>query len=227
MSDSAARDEYDALFDLDKRGSKHPEDQDDKFSASLARSDDEDTKYGKGNLREKKKTPESEDEDDAPSSSKMRSRYFLPRGSHLSSNANTGPKGVIADAYAFETAKETAKKSRRLSFLPGKRVSSFKPTPPPAQYRREPEKSEGSEEEDDDFMQEWRQARLRELQQAAIPGQEARRHSPSGRRWGTVQTVDGEAFLDAVEKSPKDAVVVTLIYDDAVRLLLSATLWTG
>ena len=40
----------------------------------------------------------------------MRSNYYLPS---IRSEANTGPKGVIADAHAFEQAREQAKKQAR------------------------------------------------------------------------------------------------------------------
>ncbi|KAK0872164.1 hypothetical protein LTR87_012560 [Friedmanniomyces endolithicus] len=37
---------------------------------------------------------------------------------------------------------------------------------------------------------------------------------PSRRMWGSLATVDGEGYLDAVDKSPADTVVVVYIYDD-------------
>ncbi|KAF2104938.1 thioredoxin-like protein [Rhizodiscina lignyota] len=209
-----AQDEFNALFAEDKGGKRHPED--DRSSISSAHSKDDHSynpSSGKGRSRAKQGTPpDSEDDENSatPSSSNMRTKYFLPR-THRE-NANTGPKGVIADAYAFENAKKNA---RRISFLPS-RQPSFQPTPPPAQYRREPEKSDGSEEDDEDeFMQRWRQFRLKELQQAAIPGVGSRKTSPSGRRWGNLTTVDGEGYLDAVERSARGSVVVVLIYDDS------------
>lgn len=65
-------------------------------------------------------------------------------------------------------------------------------------------------------MQRWRESRLRELQNA---GQRirSRTRSPSGRIYGTLEPVDCEGYLNAVEKT-KNTVVVVFIYDDMVCL---------
>ena len=83
------------------------------------------------------------------------------------------------------------------------------------------EKMPGSDEEeeddelDDDFMAQWRRSRLQELQKG---GHGSKMHSRqrSTRLWGSLTKVDGEGYLDALDKSPADTVVVVYIYDDFV-----------
>ena len=83
-------------------------------------------------------------------------------------------------------------------------------------YQGEPGSSD--EENDGGFMKQWRESRLRELQNA---GQRIRSRttSPSRRVYGSLLAVDGEAYLDAIEKTPSDTVVVVFIYNDLVRIL--------
>lgn len=210
-SSSAAQDEFDNFIakNTASSSSRHPEDERDNNSdVASATSEDRDlnSRRGRGLKEKKASTPDSdaddaEQDDAAASASNMRAaRYFLPNRRH---EANTGPKGVIADAYAFENAK---KKHRSSIF------SSSKQDAPPRVSDGEKGSSEDDDDLDDDFMAQWRQSRLQELR-----NQDGKRQSsPRGRRWGTVQTVDGEAYLDAVEKSPRDAIVLVLIYDDSV-----------
>jgi hypothetical protein len=39
------------------------------------------------------------------------------------------------------------------------------------------------------------------------------------RLYGTMITVDGEGYLDAVDKSPPESVVIVYVYDDRVRFV--------
>lgn len=202
MTTSAAQDEFNELMRDKGRETAHPEDRHHDSDIS-----DPESPSAADDYLEKVDT---DDELDLPRD--MRSNYYMPS---LRSEANTGPKGVIADAQAFEQAK---KQARRFTW---KRSAS--PTP---QYTANAwhEKDAGSSEEDgeDSFMKEWRAARLRELQNV---GQRirSRTNSPSRRIYGNFPLVDAEGYLDAVDKSSPDTTVVVYIYNHNVRLSFLVT----
>ncbi|OCK80727.1 thioredoxin-like protein [Lepidopterella palustris CBS 459.81] len=184
---SAAQDEFDNLFKDKGRESRHPED-----AAAVSEEEESDPATDI--------YPEKDDEDDQPADT-MRSQYYLPS---IRSEANTGPKGVIADAHAFEQAK----RARRLSFMRSKEAV-------PNSYKASAYHDEKSSEEEGEegFMHRWRQSRLRELQKTGRRIR-SRTSSPSKRVYGTLVTVDGDGYLDAIEKVRADTVVVVLIFDD-------------
>ncbi|KAL8706859.1 MAG: hypothetical protein Q9201_000128 [Fulgogasparrea decipioides] len=143
--------------------------------------------------------------------------YHIP--STTTFNANTGPKGVIADARSFDTA-------RKRSFRQTLRAYSTGQLSPPTfgkakkqafNFSREkspsPDTSAADDDDDDDFMRTWRADRLNEL---ANMNQDVRtrRSSPSVRKYGTLVAVDPIGYLDAIEKVHADTTVVVLIYDD-------------
>ena len=88
----------------------------------------------------------------------MRSNYYMP--SHIRSEANTGPKGVIADAQAFEQAKKQARRFTWKKNAAPQQQQQYNVTA----YQGEPGSSD--EENDGGFMKQWRESRLRELQNA-------------------------------------------------------------
>ncbi|KAK3062308.1 hypothetical protein LTS18_004386, partial [Coniosporium uncinatum] len=215
---TAAQDEFNALFADKNRISRHPQDEADSSS------DAEDTP-AEPTYYEKDSDVDDDDDDDidntgpsSSSASNMRSRYFLPK---QRSEANTGPKGVIADAQAFNEAK-----AKRFSFRAARNL-------PQSVYQRyasnnhvtaesavrDPEKS--SDDDEDEFLETWRQSRLKELQQPTSKRMSAlgtsRGHSPPGggrRTYGSLVAVDGEGYLDAIEKSE-----VSNLVEDCVRQL--------
>jgi hypothetical protein len=65
---------------------------------------------------------------------------------------------------------------------------------------------------DEGFMRQWREARLRELQNVGERIR-SRTNSPSRRIYGGMPLVDGEGYLDAVDKTASGTVVVVFIYD--------------
>lgn len=139
--------------------------------------------------------------------SNMRSNnYVLPS---IRSEANTGPKGVIADAAAFEKAK---KQARRFTWRKNQQPTSYTVTA----YHDE-KVSDDDDDDDDSFMKQWREARLRELQNAG-QRMRSRTNSPARRIYGNMPAVDGEGFLEAIEKVSRDIVVVVFIYDPTVCL---------
>ncbi|KAF2190039.1 phosducin [Zopfia rhizophila CBS 207.26] len=189
---TSAQDEFNELFRDKDRDSRHPED----IAHDSDHSEPEST--AADFYAEK---PDTDDELELPEN--MRSNYYLPS---IRSDANTGPKGVIADAHAFEQAK---KQARRFTWMKNKSSppSSFNVT---TSYD---EKNSSEEESEEGFMRRWRESRLRELQNA---GQRIRSRttSPSKRIYGNLVTVDGDGFLDAIERVSRDTVVVVFIYDD-------------
>lgn len=196
MTTNPAQDEFDELMRDKGTENRHPEDR--HIDSDIS---DPESPSAADDYLEKVDT---DDELDLPAD--MRSNYYMP--SHIRSEANTGPKGVIADAQAFEQAR---KKARRFTFKSGASQQQ--------QYKVERqwhEKDVSSEEEDDSFMKEWRAARLRELQNV---GQRirSRTNSPSRRIYGSFQSVNAEGYLDALDKTSADTTVVVYIFNHKVR----------
>ena len=195
---TAAQDEFNELMRDKDREERHPEDRNNDSDLSDPESE--------GAANDYFEKIDTDDELEIPAD--MRSNYYMP--SHIRSEANTGPKGVIADAQAFEQAK---KQARRFTW---KKNSS------PQQYNvtaYQDDQASSDEENDGGFMKQWRESRLRELQNA---GQRirSRTNSPSRRIYGSMPAVDGEGYLDAIEKTPSDITVVVFIYNNQVRSLM-------
>ena len=197
MTSSAAQEEYNELFRNKDADTRHPEDRNN--DSDRDEPEQEERYYEIDDY-------DTDDELGIPkdTSADMRStNYHVPS---IRSEANTGPKGVIADAAAFEKAR---KQARRFTWKKQQQPTSYSVTA----YHDE---KLSSDEEEDGFMKQWREARFRELQNA---GQRIRSRttSPSRRIYGNMPDVDGEGFLEAIEKVARDTVVVVFIYDDTVR----------
>lgn len=203
---SAAQDEVDALFaNQVEKFDRHPED--------IAQSPSDRSEQSS----DVENSPQSENgEKSHPTiSASATGDWHLPTSRTL--DANTGPKGVIADARSFERA-------RKLSVRQNIRTDSSNGVSSPQPFtktkienpdfgREESGSPEESRPEDDDgFMRSWRQHRINELQDPRV-----RRTSPSQRTYGSLEPVDAVGYLDAIEKVSADTVVVVCIYDDRVR----------
>ncbi|TKA68133.1 hypothetical protein B0A55_06951 [Friedmanniomyces simplex] len=202
---SAAQDEFNELMRDKERRTQHPEDDEDDARSFLNLSDEDDD--------DDATPPASQvDPDEAPSRPSLSSRHTIPLTRY---EANTGPKGVIADAQHFRDSR----RQHRVSVRSTSTLASQALNGSSLHDRPTSEKLQESDEEEeevvlnDDFMKQWRSSRLREMQRG---GWESKMHSrrPSRRMWGSLATVDGEGYLDAVDKSPADTVVVVYIYDD-------------
>jgi hypothetical protein len=195
MTTTAAQDEFNELMRDKGREDRHPEDRHDDSDHS-----EPDSPGAADDYLEKIDT---DDELDLPRD--MRSNnYYMPS---LRSEANTGPKGVIADAQAFEQAKKQAKR------FTWKKTQSEQPQYNVTAWH---DKDASSEEDgEDSFMKEWRAARLRELQNV---GQRirSRTNSPSRRVYGNFPLVDAEGYLDALDKSSPETTVVVFVYSNEV-----------
>ncbi|KAJ5496746.1 hypothetical protein N7463_008733 [Penicillium fimorum] len=197
----SAQEEFNQLVNSNRsQFTSHPEDND----SDPHFSDDEPES---SRLRSRQTVDSSDEEADDMVSSRT-PNYHIPNTVY---EANTGPKGVIADAQAFERAR---KKSFRRTLLSAAGLDSHSASYSSKSTRDDVPLAGGdqsSASEDDDearFMSKWRQSRIHELQD-----RNSRRPSPRGRRFGSVQTVDAVGYLDAIEKVTSDTVVVVCIYD--------------
>ncbi|KAL1798030.1 hypothetical protein ACET3X_004636 [Alternaria dauci] len=208
MTTTAAQDEFNDLIrrneDLGDRN-PHPED--------IDRDSDISEPESPGAANDYLEQVDTDDELDIPAD--MRANYYMP---NLRSEANTGPKGVIADAQAFEQAK---KQARRFTWKSKNAVQQ------PAQYNvsayrdEKNASSSGSEDDmDEGFMRQWREARLKELQNVGERIR-SRTNSPSRRIYGGMPLVDGEGYLDAVDKTASGTVVVVFICNSDPRASVS------
>lgn len=209
---SEAQNEFNDLMRDKERRTNHPDDDNDDDARSfLNLSDDDD---------DDDRTPPASnidpDDDILPRASTSSARHTIPVTRY---GANTGPKGVISDAQNFRDSRRMHRMSMRSNAtlpqrapdtLAGLGIGGEKQFSDPDE-----EDEDLDEDEDHDFMRQWRQSRLRELQSGA---HESRMHqrARSGRFWGGLTTVDGQGYLDALEKSGPDTVVAVYIYDDYV-----------
>jgi len=217
-----AQEEADRFFSSSREAyTSHPEDRDDRSGHSSDQGDESANGYVHSDAGT------DDDDDNHPQQRNMTSlmsaktTYHLPTTAHY---ANTGPKGVIADAQSFARAKQSTLRQRLASFA--NNLTSVKP---PAAARavsekqREKDSSDSEdltlsdEEADSEFMDTWRARRLQELstQSQSIYSSGQRKNSPSRRMWGSLIEVDAVGYLDAVEKVSPDTVVVVMIYDPA------------
>ena len=194
---TSAQDEFDALYSNNQhsRTGRHPED--------TIQSDSSDNDS----------TTLNEDEKSHPASPVMPTATYLPTTQF---DANTGPKGVIADARSFETAKKRSFRQTLYNLSSGI-TNGGSPNRKWREKSKSPSPDISADEEEDEFMRTWRANRIDELT-SMNQDIRTRRQSPSQRTYGSLVTVDPSGYLDAVEKVPAYTTVVVLIYDDEVSL---------
>jgi len=185
---SAAQAEFNQL--LQKSREKYPSHPEDRDRASSPSDTEEDQDLPTN------PPSDSEDIDD------MRSRTATYHVPNTVFDANTGPKGVIADAQAFERARKQSHR-RTLGGLVSDDTTPLNHHSPPR---------DGAKDDDEEgFMRKWRESRMHQLQSKNV-----RRSSPRRKRFGSVDTVDAGGYLDAIEKVATDTVVVVCVYDPEV-----------
>ncbi|KAM3422734.1 hypothetical protein BST61_g219 [Cercospora zeina] len=196
---SAAQQEFNDLMRDKDRKTTHPEDSHDDARSFLNLSDD------------------SGDDATPPASTFERSR--TPMGASRSTiptrryGANTGPKGVISDAQNFRDSRRSQRASMKsVSNLATQAQSLSVHQPAPGEKLEEHEELD-LDDEDDSFMKKWRQSRLKQMQNG-VKGSQMHRNGNTTRLFGSLTMVDPDAYLDAVEKSGPDVVVVVYIFDD-------------
>ncbi|GAB7357206.1 hypothetical protein MBLNU459_g8191t1 [Dothideomycetes sp. NU459] len=213
---SAAQDEYDELFRNKDRRTAHPEDSQSSDNEQQRRSPSGSPPARRPALRSGANSSYS-----SPQQSQPKSRTFVPS---QKSYSNTGPKGVIADAQSFEHARRTHRASVSHQNLAD--PSATQPYsenlaandgggPPQLAALNLHDDDDDDEDADDEggFMAQWRQERLRQLNGAKGAQQAGAERSRAG-AYGGLIAVDGEGYLEAVDGSPRDTVVVVFIYDD-------------
>ncbi|KAJ5832631.1 hypothetical protein N7474_000942 [Penicillium riverlandense] len=208
---SAAQDEFNQLVANNRAASKsHPEDA--HASSSEPDHSDDEPSTSRRRLQRSRAADSDSDADERPDNMVSSRNYHVPTTVF---DANTGPKGVIADAQAFEKARKKSFRRTLLSVAgldsngPILGSGSHKSTRDEPSGRRTPaDGSSGSDDEEERFMRKWRASRMQELQNRSI-----RRSSPRGRVFGNVETVDAVGYLDAIEKVTSDTVVVVMIFD--------------
>ncbi|PYH44590.1 phosducin family protein [Aspergillus saccharolyticus JOP 1030-1] len=210
---SAAQDEFNQLVQNNRdRFSTHPEDRDNRSERddSDHSSDDHDHDHDHPHFSDE----DDNDDDDLHSkrSSAMHSRnastYKIPNTTY---DANTGPKGVIADAQAFERARKSSFRRTLLSVAGIDRPHySMKSVTDDATLLQNSSPPDGSSASDDEesFLRHWRTSRMQEMQ-----ARTARKPSPRRRLYGSVDHVDAVGYLDAIEKVTSGTVVVVCVYD--------------
>ncbi|KAL4904851.1 hypothetical protein BDW74DRAFT_178424 [Aspergillus multicolor] len=195
---TSAQEEFDQLIRNNREKSQaHPED--------------------RSNLSDRDSSPEPEDhfehsdDEDMAAMTSRTTTYTVP---NTKFEANTGPKGVIADAQAFERARRS---NFRKSFVSGTSAAqrhhhSASKSSGDARLLRNSPPADGSgsdlDEDEDKFLRRWRESRMQELQ-----SKKTRRPSNRRRQYGSLETVDAVGYLDAIEKVPADQVVVVCLYD--------------
>lgn len=192
-----AQEEADLLFAQKENHASHPADRFDTDNLSSQSSE----------AKLQQHTDQDDDEDTLhEQSNKMATTatYHIP---NTRFDANTGPKGVIADAQAFNRAKQSTFRKTLNTFS---NALSSKPARTPATPSSHSSASD-RDSDDEEFMRQWRQNRLQELTERNNAN--VRRQSPSQRAWGTVEDVDANGYLDAIERVKDDVVVVVCIYD--------------
>ena len=206
---TAAQDEFNALAHRENRYTTHPDDADQSSDESVEATSDHE------------RVP-SDSSDENQNATKARGRpaptdmYHIPRGTYF--DANTGPKGVIADAKSFDQArKRTFRQTIQDALSNGATGTVFEKYRTNSSRNREKSSSPdlSASDDDDEFMREWRQTRIHEMQ-CGVQDNRNRRQSPSQRRYGRLMPVDANGYLDAVEKVASNTTVVVCIYDEDV-----------
>lgn len=202
-----AREEADRYFSSKDHSAivVHPEDR--------SRDSDKDSDVEEKDVEKLDSDPGTDDDDlNMATMTQTRPAYHLPS---KTSYSNTGPKGVIADAQNFARAKQSTFRTRMSNFA--QTVGFNKPATGASEKKKTGSHSSGSDpalsedDSDSEFMNTWRQNRLQELSNQK--SYNTRRVSPSRRTWGTLQDVDANGYLDAIEKVSPEDVVVVMIYD--------------
>ncbi|KAI5359193.1 Putative phosducin, Thioredoxin-like superfamily [Septoria linicola] len=200
---SGAKEEFDELMRHKERRTRHPEDDRDDARSFLNLSDESDDDV----------TPPASVAD-PPRASMSSGRSTIPMKRY---GANTGPKGVISDAQDFQESRRSQRASMRSTSSLATQVQSLalhEQVLPSEKIDEEDEFGLDGEDEDD-FMKIWRQSRLKEMQTGPKESHMHRNGNGSSTRlFGSLTMVDDIGYLDAVEKSGPDTVVIVYIYDD-------------
>lgn len=207
INPTPAQEEFQDLIDknTDNGSRVHPEDRED-ARREVDNSDDEDEedRYRQSKIDAAMRVPTTTGEVKLPPAA-------------FDSGASTGVKGVIADARAYEEARQGKWRNR----VRAARRSVFGVGDAAKHSDSQSGESEDDVDQDEEsFLQQWREARRQQLESEVRNGIRNRRTSPSLRLWGRFDTVDALGYLDAIEKVGRETTVVVFVFDHKVRLFL-------
>lgn len=219
--DSQTQAEFDRYFSGDHSSINrtHPEDRE-SHSADEFPKDSHGDEDGHGN------EPEDEDSDfadevpvvAAPAARTGGRGYTIPTRREY---ANTGVKGVIADAQAYEAARRQQRYGSKSSAAAAAAAATTATSLDQRHGSRrssqsETEMDESALDDDDDFTRQWRLQRMQELQSRAtgVRGQQQhQQHQQRQQHYGMFTKLNADGYLDVVEKSPMETFVVVLLWD--------------
>ncbi|KAI0481038.1 thioredoxin-like protein [Xylariaceae sp. FL0804] len=201
---TAAQQEFEELLakNTDTHSASHPEDRDDHDDAHSDAVDsdlDEEDHYRNAQIDAAMRAP-----------SIGRGDIKLPPAS-FDSGRSTGVKGVIADARAYELARQGKWRSRVRAARQS--VFGLGTVSKDGDSLSNGESEEEGDRDEESFLRQWREARRIELENDANSAVRARRTSPSLRMFGRLDTVDALGYLDAIERVGRETVVVVFVYD--------------
>lgn len=205
-----AQEEADRFFNYKPSATSHPED----ANGDPALDSDEDQPR-RGIKSSRKSDPEDQDTDDEDFTQResalsgTKQSYIVPSTAQY---ANTGPKGVIADAQNYHRTKHNG--SRKSQHNIGQTPSEPYPSTTQNGNTSDSDIDLEDDEENDPFMQQWREKRLVELQEqyTSHPSSSSTTHDPT-RTWGTLEHVNATGYLSAIETTPPPTHVIVFIFD--------------
>lgn len=211
-----AQEEADRFFSYKPSTTSHPEDANKDDSGSDV--DDAPSRRGlKSNRRPDLDDPDTDDEETAHRLSTLsgaKQTYTVPTTAQY---ANTGPKGVIADAQNYHRAKQNEPHTSQHKTTTSTNENQPAASKPQAKRTTSSDSSSSDidltldDPDSDPFMQTWRQKRLAELQEqytSATPST-----SSPNRTFGTLENVNATGYLSAIEEAPASAPVIVFIFD--------------
>ncbi|KAI0870031.1 thioredoxin-like protein [Hypoxylon argillaceum] len=200
-----AQEEFQSFLDknTDAGSRVHPEDKDDddrNHDSDQSEQDDED-QYRDAQIAEAMRAPIIRSGD-----------VKLPPASFDSGRA-TGVKGVIADARAYEQARQGKWRNKVSAVRRSVMGLSFADRSLNTNTSSPADSDDDQDSDEEAFLQQWREARRLELENESKNNVRSRRTSPSPRMFGRLDTVDALGYLDAIEKVGRETVVVVFVYD--------------
>lgn len=228
-----AQDEFNKLVDSqNSRRTQHPEDaasftsnEDTRSSTLVPSTVNSPRKPSKNSLRSSAYNNCDSSGEDSDVENRIPRRkntpYYIPNNHGY--NENTGPKGVIADARAFERERRLGNKTTYVRtegmVLPKMQHLQLGQEEHTTGGARHTNGSNSDLDEDDDlddeFVRRWREKRGEEIKSGKWNGTYAMRRKG---RYGTMKTMDAFGFLEALERTPRDTVVAIYVFDELVRI---------
>jgi hypothetical protein len=205
INPTPAQEEFQDFIDknTDRGARVHPEDRDAAQKENDNSDQDEEDRYRASQIDAAMRTPN------------VRPEVNLPPAS-FDQGRSTGVKGVIADARAYEQARQNKWRNR----VRAARRSVFGLSDVPKSNTSQSGESDDEPDQDEEaFLQQWRENRRQQLENDAKNGiKNSRRTSPSLRVFGRFDSVDALGYLDSIERVGRETTVVVFVYDHEVSI---------